>query len=261
MSVVGIHPSALIDASARLGEGVAVGAYAVIEAGVTVGDGCSLGHHSVLHAGVTLGRRNKVHAHAVLGGEPQDLKYAGQPTELVIGDDNSFREFITVSRGTAEGGGVTRIGSHNLLMAYVHVAHDCHVGDHVIFANCATLAGHVTVGDHVVIGGLAACHQHTRLGTGAMVGGMGRISKDVPPYSTTAGTDDVKVYGLNKLGLKRRGMTRPDLEALENAYRIFQDVQLNFGQAVAKLEAFLPRTAQIDVLTEFLKTSQRGVYR
>jgi UDP-N-acetylglucosamine acyltransferase len=257
----GIHPSALVDPDARLGEGVSVGAYAVVEAGVTVGDGCVLGHHSVLHTGVGLGRRNKVHPHAVLGGDPQDLKYAGQPTLLQVGDDNSFREFTTVNRGTVEGGGVTRIGSHNLLMAYVHVAHDCQVGDHVVFANCATLAGHVEVGDHTVIGGLAACHQHCRVGTGAMVGGMARISKDVPPYSTTSGTDDVKVYGLNKLGLKRRGLSRPDLEALENAYRIYQDSQLNISQALAKLVALEPKTREMELLVAFLKGSQRGVYR
>lgn len=258
---VSIHPSALVDPSAQLGDGVSVGAYAVIEAGVVVGDGSSLGHHSVLHAGVSLGRRNKVHAHAVLGGEPQDLKYAGQPTQLVVGDENSFREFTTVSRGTAEGGRITRLGDHNLLMAYVHVAHDCQVGSHVVFANCATLAGHVEVGDHVVFGGLAACHQHCRIGTGAMVGGMGRITKDVPPYSTTAGTDDVKVYGLNKLGLRRRGLDKPGLMALENAYRIYQDKQLNFGQALAKLVEIQAKSAEIELLVAFLKASQRGVYR
>lgn len=256
-----IHPTAYVDPAAQLGEGVVVGAFVVVEAGASVGDRTSLGHHSVIHGGVSLGGDNTVSAHAVLGGAPQDLKYAGQPTRLEIGSHNSIREFVTLSRGTQEGGGFTRVGDRNLLMAYVHVAHDCVVGNDTVFANCATLAGHVEVGDYAVLGGLAACHQHCRVGTAAMVGGMGRISKDVPPYSTTAGTDDVKVYGINKLGLKRRGLSKADLESLENAYRIFQDSQLNFGQAIAKLEALPSKTVQVQVLVDFLKSSGRGVYR
>jgi len=256
-----IHSTAFVDPSAELGEGVQVGAFAVIEAGVRVGDGTSIGHHCVVHSGTTLGARNHVHAHSVLGGEPQDLKFEGERTVLLIGDENKIREFTTLNRGTAGGGGETRVGSRNLFMAYTHVAHDCIIGDHVIMANCATLAGHCQVGSHAVIGGLTGLHQRSRVGTCAMVGGLSRISKDVPPYSTTNGCEEVKVYGLNKVGLRRLGFTRDDLTALEAAYRLFQDPLLNAGDALAQLEAQPDKTAHVRILVEFLKSSDRGVYR
>jgi UDP-N-acetylglucosamine acyltransferase len=256
-----IHPSAFIDPKAELGTGVDIGAFAVLEAGSKIGDGTSVGHHAVVHGGTSLGKGNRVFPHAVVGGEPQDLKFAGQPTRLEIGDENMIREFTTMSRGTEEGGGVTRIGSHNLFMAYTHVAHDCMLGDHIVVANCATLAGHCHVGSHVVIGGLGGLHQRARIGTGAMVGALSRLSKDVPPFSTTSGCDDVKVYGLNKIGLKRRGLSKEELEALENAYRIFQNSKITFSEALARLESLEPKTAHVEILVEFLKTSDRGVYR
>lgn len=256
-----IHPTAFVDPSAELGEGVEVGAFAMVEAGALVGAYSSVGHHAVVHSGVSLGTGNKVFPHCVVGGAPQDLKYSGQATRLHIGNDNMLREFTTFSRGTEEGGGLTRIGSHNLFMAYTHVAHDCTVGDHVVLANSATLAGHCELGSHVVIGGLTGLHQRVRVGTCAMVGGLTRLSKDVPPYSTTNGCDDVKVYGLNKLGLKRRGFSKEELTALEAAYRLYQDSLLNFGQALAQLEALEPKTEHVRILVEFLKTSDRGVYR
>jgi UDP-N-acetylglucosamine acyltransferase len=196
-----------------------------------------------------------------VGGAPQDLKYIGQPTRIVIGDENMLREFTTYSRGTEEGGGVTRIGSHNLFMANTHVAHDCVVGDDVVMANCATLAGHCQVGSHAVIAGLSGMHQRSRVGTYAMVGGLSRLAKDVPPYSMTNGCDEVKVYGLNKLGLRRRNFSKEDLTALEAAYRLYQDPLLNFGQALAQLEAISPKTDPVRILVEFLKSSDRGVYR
>lgn len=256
-----IHPSAFVDPAAELGESVSVGAYAVVEAGAKVGDGTTIGPQALIHSGVTLGKANKVHGHAAVGGDPQDLKYAGQATKLVIGDGNIIREFVTLNRGTEEGGGVTRIGSRCLFMAYSHVAHDCVIGDEVILANSVALGGHVQIGDFVVVGGLAGLHQHGRIGTGAMVGGMARLSKDVPPYSTTSGTEEVKVYGLNKVGLRRRGVGREDIAALENAYRVFQDSNLNAGEALAELEALPAKTAHIQVLIDFLKSSTRGVYR
>lgn len=256
-----IHPAAFVDPAAELAEGVTIGAFAVIEAGAKIGFGSSIGHHAVVHAGVSLGQRNHVFPHAVLGGAPQDLGYAGQPTRLEIGDDNSLREFCTLHRGTAEGAGLTRVGSHNLFMAYTHVAHDCVVGDHVVAANSATFAGHCQIGSHAVVGGLTGLHQHARIGTGAMVGALSRLSKDVPPFSITSGCDEVKVYGLNKVGLKRRGMGKPALDALATAYRIFQDPHSNFSEALAKLEALPEKTPEVLQLLEFLKTSQRGVYR
>jgi UDP-N-acetylglucosamine acyltransferase len=256
-----IHPSALVEAGAQLGEGVQVGAFAVIEAGAVVGDGTQVGHHAVIHAGVTLGRDNRIFPHAVVGGDPQDLKYAGQKTTLVIGDANQIREYTTLQRGTEEGGGVTRIGSRNLFMAYTHVAHDCVLGDEIVMANCATVAGHCFVGSRTVVGGLSGLHQHARIGTGAMVGALSRLSKDVPPYSTTSGCDEVKVYGLNKIGLKRRGMPKDDVAALEEAYRIYLDRSINFSEALARLEALTRPAAPVQELIDFLKSSSRGVYR
>jgi UDP-N-acetylglucosamine acyltransferase len=172
-----------------------------------------------------------------------------------------LREFTTFSRGTEEGGGVTRIGSHNLFMAYAHVAHDCIVGDHVVVANLATLAGHCEIGSNAVIGGITGLHQRARIGTGAMVGALSRLSKDVPPFSTTSGCDEVKVYGLNKIGLKRRGVNADDLAALNAAFRLYQDPLLNASEALERLEALHPKTRQVEELIEFLRTSSRGVYR
>jgi UDP-N-acetylglucosamine acyltransferase len=256
-----IHPTAYVDAKAEIAEGVEVGAFAVIEAGAKIGAGSSIGHHAVVHSGVSLGQRNQVFPFAALGGAPQDLGYKGQPTRLEIGDDNSLREFCTLHRGTAEGKGVTRVGSHNLLMAYTHVAHDCVVGDHVVAANSATFAGHCQIGSFAVIGGLTGLHQHARIGAGAMVGALSRLSKDVPPFSTTSGGDEVKVYGLNKVGLKRRGFSREALDALAAAFRIFQDPKSNFSEALAQLEALPDKSAEVQQLVGFLKTSERGVYR
>ncbi len=256
-----IHPSAFVDPAARLGIGVEIGAFAVVEAGVDVGDGTSIGHHAVVHSGTTLGRGNRVWPHCAVGGSPQDLKYAGQPTRLVIGDGNMLREFATFSRGTEEGGGVTRIGSGCLFMANTHVAHDCVIGDHVILANCATLAGHCRVGERAVVGGLTGLHQHARIGAYAMVGALSRLSKDVPPFSTTSGCDEVKVYGLNRLGLKRHGFAREEIDALEAAFRIFQDRQVNFSQALQRLDEIPEKGPRVREFLEFLRSSERGVYR
>jgi len=256
-----IHPSAYVDPAAELAGGVSVGAFAVIEAGVRVGPDCQIGHHAVLQGGLSMGSRNQVSPYSILGGPPQDLGYQGEPTRLEIGDDNQFREFTSLHRGTPGGGGLTRVGSHNLIMANAHVAHDCQVGDHVVVANSVSLAGHCQVGDFVVIGGITGLHQHARIGTGAMVGALSRLSKDVPPYSTTSGCDQVKVYGLNKVGLRRRGVAKEALAALEHAYRVFQDARLNFSQALRALEALAPTADQVRTLVEFIKQSQRGVYR
>ncbi len=256
-----INPSAFVDPAAQLGTGVHVGAFAVIEAGVVVGDGSSVGHHAVLHAGTRLGKANKVFAFAAIGGDPQDLKYKGQPSTLEIGDDNLIREYVTINRGTEEGGAVTRVGSHNLFMAYVHIAHDCQVGDHIVIANSVALAGHCQVGSDTVIGGLTGLHQFARVGTGAMVGALSRLSKDVPPYSTTSGCDEVKVYGINKIGLKRRGASREEIAALEQAFRIFLDANLKLSEALTEIEAIADKTSQVQHLFDFLKSSERGVYR
>ena len=256
-----IHPSAFVDPSAELGHGVRVGAFAVIEAGVSIGDGCLIDHHAVVHTGATLGKDNKVFPHAVVGGEPQDLKFKGQPSQIIIGDGNLIREFTTLNRGTEEGGGVTRIGDRNLFMAYVHVGHDCQLGSDIVIANSVALAGHCEVGDHATIGGLTGLHQRGRIGTQAMVGALSRLSKDVPPFSITNGCDEVKVYGMNKLGLKRRGFSKEAISALESAFRIYQDPQLNQSAAVAEMDAIAVKTPEIQVLLDFVKASDRGIYR
>ena len=257
---VSIHPSALVDPGAQLGEGVSIGAYAVIEAGVVVGDGCSLGHHSVLHAGVSLGRRNKVHAHAVLGGEPQDLKYAGQPTQLVVGDDNSFREFTTVSRGTAEGGGMTRLGDHNLLMAYAHVAHDCRLGDKIVMSNVATLGGHVQIGDWVIMGGLSAAHQFTQIGAHCFIANNAAVTRDVPPYVMAVGQPAVP-HSVNSEGLKRRGFSAQQIQNIRRAYRVLYRSGRKLQAALEELEALCATQAEIRPFVDFIKRSSRSIVR
>jgi UDP-N-acetylglucosamine acyltransferase len=256
-----IHPSACVDPSAKLGEGVEIGPFAVIEAEAELGEGCIVGAHAVVHAGVRLGRQNKIFSHAAVGGDPQDLKYKGEKTRLEIGDENSIREFVTLNRGTAEGGGVTRIGSYNLFMAYSHIAHDCQVGDHVVLANSVAIGGHCSIESYAVVGGLAGLHQFARIGTCAMAGGLGRFSKDVLPYSVTAGTDEMKVYELNKIGLRRLGLPRADIAALDHAFHLYLRSSLNHTEALAALEALEQKTPQIQHLIDFIKSSKRGVHR
>jgi UDP-N-acetylglucosamine acyltransferase len=250
-----------VDPGARLGSSVVVGAFAVVEAGARVGDGTSIGHHAVVHGGVSLGSGNVLYPHCVVGGEPGDAGASGLATRLEIGDRNQIREFTTLHRGSVAGGGLTRVGSDNLFMAYSSVAQDCAVADHVILVNCSALAGGCVVGSHAVLGGLAMAEAGVRIGTFAMVGGMSKLSKDVPPYSTTSGCEDVKVYGLNKLGLRRQGVGKADMEALEAAYRVYQDPQADFAGVLARMESLSPRSAQVGVLVGFLRSSGPGVYR
>ena len=256
-----IHPTAFVDPTATLGSDCELGAFAVIEPGAVVGDGCYVGPHAVVHSGTTIGKRNRIYSGAVVGGDPQDLKYKGQATRLEMGDDNLVREGATVNRGTEEGGGVTKVGNHNLFMAYSHVAHDCVIGDHIVLANSVAIAGHCQVGSHTVVGGLTGLHQFARIGEGSMVGALSRLSKDVLPFSTTSGCDEVKVYGLNKIGLKRRGVARADYEALDHAYHIYLNPQFNATEALKELEGLPDKNALIQQLLQFIKTSSRGVYR
>lgn len=214
-----IHPTAIIAPTARIGNNVAIGAYCVIGEHVTIGDGCVLHSHVVISGRTTIGARNQIFPFASLGSAPQDLKFKGEPSELLIGDDNVIREHVTMNPGTAGGGLRTTIGSHCLFMMASHVAHDCKVGNHVILANNATLAGHVEVGDNVVIGGLAAIHQFVRIGAHAMIGGMSGVEHDVIPYGSVMG-ERANLAGLNLVGLKRRGFERDAIHALRNAYKM-----------------------------------------
>jgi UDP-N-acetylglucosamine acyltransferase len=256
-----IHPSAVVDPAAKVAADVEIGPLAVVEAGAVIGEGSWIGAQATIHGGARLGRRNKVYPHAVVGGEPQDLKFKGEQSSIEIGDENLIREFVTLNRGTAEGGGVTRIGSHNLFMAYSHIAHDCVVGDHVVLSNGVAIAGHGHLESHCVIGGMAGLHQFARIGEYAMAGGLSRLSKDVLPYTTTSGCDEVKVYGMNKIGLKRSGISKPDFEALDHALHVYLNSQLGATDALKELDALPQKNSQIEHLIHFIRTSSRGVYR
>jgi UDP-N-acetylglucosamine acyltransferase len=225
---------------------------------VRLGRGTVLDSHVVLGGDTSLGAGNRLYPFSSLGLAPQDLKYHGEPSRLVIGDGNTFREFVTVHRGTEGGGMVTRIGSSNLFMTEVHVAHDCHVGDHTIFANAATLAGHVEVQDWAIIGAFSGVHQFCRVGTHAFVGGYTVVTKDVLPYSKTVG-NRARIYGLNVVGLTRRGFSREAIDAIRQAYRLLLQSQLNTSAALDRLVQEGPDTPEVRKIVEFIRSSARGV--
>jgi UDP-N-acetylglucosamine acyltransferase len=253
-----VDPLARVAAGAELAPGVRVGPYCVVGPQVRLGAGCVLDAHAVLDGDTTLGRDNRVYPFASIGLAPQDLKYRGEPTRVVIGDRNTFREFVTVHRGTAGGGGVTRIGSDNLLMAYCHVAHDCSLGSHTILANGATLAGHVVVGDHATLGAFTAVHQFCRVGPHAFTGGYTVATKDVLPYSKTVG-NPACIYGMNRVGLVRRGFPGASVAAIRTAYRVLLQSRLNTSEALARLEAGDIRASEVRTLVDFIRSSRRGV--
>jgi len=255
-----IHPTAVVDPKAELGAGVRVGPYAVIGAGVRIGEGCEIGSHAVLDGRTTLGPGNRVFSHAAIGGVPQDLKYRGEDTELVIGRGNTFREFVTVHIGTTGGGGVTRIGDGGLFMAYAHVAHDCHIGDGVILANAATLGGHVTIGDRAVVGGLSALHQFVRVGDLAMIGGCSAVDQDVPPFAMAIG-NRVQLRGLNLTGLKRAGLSRTEVRTLREAFEVLFGGDTPLKEAGEAALARWPDDAHVAKLVRFVASSERGVCR
>ncbi len=256
-----IHPTAIVSPRAEVGEGVEIGPYAVIGDGVVLGAGCTVGAHSVIDGPAEFGPGNRIGPHACLGQAPQDLKYAGEPTRLRVGERNVIREFATVHRGTVGGGGITTIGDENYLMAYIHVAHDCHVGSRTIFANYAALAGHVEVGDDSTLGAYTAVHQFARIGRYAFTGGMTAASQDVLPFMKTAGVDATRSYGVNSIGLRRKGFSDERIEALQNAYRILSSPKLNTSQALARIEAELSGNPDVAYLVEFIRGSRRGVHK
>jgi UDP-N-acetylglucosamine acyltransferase len=254
-----IHPTAVIDPAARLGDGCHVGPYCVIGGGVELGDGCWLQHHVSLSGPAKIGPRNRFFAFASLGQQTQDLKYAGEPTYLEIGEANCFREFTTVNRGTAPGA-CTRIGSRGNFLAYSHVAHDCTVGDGVIFSNNGTIAGHVEVGDYAVIGGLTAIHQFCRIGRHAITGGCSKIVQDVPPFFIADG-NPAEIRGYNKVGLERAGFNEEQMRTVKEAYRIIYRSGLNLKQAIEQLGEKLPDSAEKAVIIEFIANSPRGIIK
>jgi UDP-N-acetylglucosamine acyltransferase len=258
--VSGIDPRAIVSPQAELAADVTVGAYAVIEAGVTIGAGTSVGPHAVVKGPTTIGAGNRIFQFASIGDAPQDLKYKGEPTKLVIGDRNVFREFTTMNRGTVTGGGVTTIGDDNLFMAYTHVAHDCHVGNRCVMANYATLGGHVELGDWVIMGGYAGIHQFTKVGAHAVLGKNAAVTRDVPPYIMAVGSPAVP-HSINSEGLKRRGFTEAQIRNLKNAYRVLYRSDLKLADAVAELKKRAETQPELRIFVDFIGESTRSLVR
>jgi UDP-N-acetylglucosamine acyltransferase len=254
-----IHSTALIDATAQIGDNCEIGPYCVIGANVELGAECWLQHHVSVSGPSKIGRGNRFFAFSSIGQQTQDLKYAGEPTYLAIGEGNTFREFVTVHRGTAPGS-ITRLGHGGNFLAYAHIAHDCTVGNHVIFSNNGTLAGHVEVGDHAVIGGLTAIHQFCRIGAYALTGGCSKIVQDVPPFMIADG-NPAKVRSYNKIALERHGFSEETHRAIKEAYRLIYRSALNLQQAVEQIRADLPETPEVAQLVAFVTSSPRGIVK
>jgi UDP-N-acetylglucosamine acyltransferase len=258
-----IHPTAIVDSGAELDSNVIVGPYVIIEKGVRIGRDTQIKAHSVLTGPTTIGSENIIGPFATVGAPPQDLKYKGEDTQLVIGDNNQIREYASLHRGTVTGNGITTVGSGNLLMGYVHIAHDCIVGNSAILANAATLAGHVEVEDHAIIGGLVGIHQFTRIGAYSYIGGLSGISKDVPPFIIVSGTrKNMRVSGINKVGLRRHGYDNDTLKQLGRAYKIiFMTPNLLLKDALDEVAAEIVGCEPVDKLLDFFRTSMQGVIR
>ena len=254
-----IHPTAIIDPNAKLADDVLVEPYAIVDGNVSIGEGCVVGPHCRITGWTTIGARNRFESHCSIGAPPQDLKYAGEKTLLEIGDGNTFREFVTIHRGTPGGGGVTRIGDDSLFMAYVHVAHDCMVGSRTIFANAATLAGHVEVHDEATIGAFSAIHQFTRVGQYAFLGGFTAAAKDCLPYMNTTGNRPPKCYGPNTIGLERKGFSDESRLALKRLWRKLRSKKMTTTEAIAEAKEELAGQPEVEVVLEFIETSHRGV--
>ncbi len=256
-----IDPRAIVSSSARIGSAVRVGAFAVVGDDVELGADCVLEPHAVVRGPASVGCKNIFDSFCSVGGDPQDLKFSGEQTKLVVGDANRFREFSTVSRGTTQGGGVTRIGSDNLFMAYSHVAHDCIVGSHTVFANGATLAGHVVVEDYASVGAFSPVHQFCRVGRYAYIGACTVITQDVPPFSRVVTERETRCYGVNTVGLERRGFDRARLDTIERAFRILLRSKLNTSQALEQIRTQLNGSSDVRELVEFIESAQRGLHK
>lgn len=256
-----IHPTAVVAATARIPESCNIGPYSTIGPDVVLGEDCELVSHVVLDGHTRLGDRNRIYPFASLGIAPQDLKYRGEPTGLAVGSDNVIRECVTISRGTENGGGITRVGDHCLIMAYAHVGHDSSIGSHCILANAATLAGHVTVEEHASVGALCPVHQFCRIGRYAYIGGGTTITQDVLPYSLTSAKRETHTFSLNKIGLERSGFTKEQQRGLQNAFRALLAARLNTSQALEKLKNQGSRDEHVAYLIEFIERSERGVIK
>jgi UDP-N-acetylglucosamine acyltransferase len=255
-----ISDKAIIDKSAKIAANVEISPFAIIGADVEIGEGSWIGPNTVINGPTKIGKNNKIFQFSSIGGEPQDKKYDGEPTRLEIGDNNVFRECSTVSRGTKSGGGLTKIGNNNLFMAYVHIAHDCVVGNNITFSNNASLAGHVTVDDYANLGGFVGVHQFCNIGSYCFCAGGSIIVKDVLPFITVSG-HPAQTYGLNVEGLKRRSFTADDITVLKRAYKTLYRQGLSLEEAVHKIEAMIPECKHVQLLIDFIKNSTRGIIR
>ena len=255
-----IHPTALVHPGAELDTNVEIGAYSIIADNVYIGSGTVVGPHVIIDPYVSISKNCRIFQYASIGAIPQAIKFSGEKSFVKIGRGSTIREFVTINRGTAFGTGVTEIGEENLLMAYCHVAHDCKTGRNVILANSATLAGHITVGDYATIGGLVAIHQFVRIGDYAFVGGKSAVPKDIPPYVIASG-DRAKLYGLNKVGLKRNGFSAATLNALKKTYRIFFRVGLTMNEAIVRVRAEVDQLPEVINFINFVQSSNRGITR
>jgi UDP-N-acetylglucosamine acyltransferase len=256
-----IHPSAVVDARARVPESCTIGPFCLIGADVELGEHCELLSHVVLTGPTKLGSYNRIFPFAVVGMGPQDLSFKGEPTRLEIGDHNDIREYVTIHRGTIRGGGLTTLGSNCLIMAYAHIAHDCHVKNNVIMANAATLAGHVTVEDWAVVGALSPVHQYVTVGAHCFIGGGTTITQDVMPFSKTCAVRDVHAYGVNAVGLERRGFSKERVRAIQKAFRVLLAAKLNTTQALERIEGEVEQTEDVRLLVDFIRKSERGVLK
>jgi UDP-N-acetylglucosamine acyltransferase len=256
-----IHPTAIVDPSAKIPASCSIGPFCIIHAGVELGEHCELISNVVLGGPSRFGDNNKIYPYAVLGMDPQDLTYAGQPTRLEVGAHNVIREYVTITRGTMKGGGITRVGSHTLIMAYAHIGHDCSIGDHAMLVNAATLAGHVTVEEWAVVGALCPVHQFVRIGAHSYIGGGTTITQDVLPYSMTSAQRDTHAYMLNKVGLQRRGFSGERIAALHHAFKVLLASKLNTSQAVEKLRAEGAEGDEVKKLLQFIEDSNRGIIK
>ncbi len=255
-----IHPTVIIHHGAEIDEGVEIGPYSVIGKDVQIGRGTVIASHVVMDGWTTIGTGCRIHQFASIGAPPQDITYKGEKTEVIIGNNNVIREFVTIHRGTVKGGGQTVIGDKNFLMAYAHIAHDCKIGNNVIMANAATLAGHVRIEDYAIIGGFVAIHQFANVGAYAIIGGASAITHDVPPYVMAVG-NRAKLYGLNKVGLRRQGFSREEIDTLKKTYNILFRSGLTLKDAVGKLEQEMKHSIHVARLLEFIKNSKRGITR
>ncbi len=256
-----IHPTSLIDPKAHVHATCTVGPYCIVGAGVEMGEHCELLSHVVIHGPAKIGTHNRFFPFCAIGGEPQDLTFKGEETRLEIGSHNVIREYVTLNRGTAKGGGVTKIGSHTLIMAYAHVGHDSVIGDHAMLVNAATLAGHVTVEEWAVVGALCAVHQFTRIGAHSYIGGGTVITKDVLPFAKCVTPRHTQTFGMNSVGLQRRGFSEERIRKIHHAFRVLLNSKLNTTQALEKLKSENDRGEDVDMLLRFIEGSERGIIK